>query len=689
MHDWLHLIESWAEIWAASLWRAAWQGSIALALAWGIARTCKFLSPRIMCWVWRVACLKLLIALIWVQPVSLAILPPLPTPAIAVHTETAKPVTSNSVPAEQSPETYARAIVPRAASTIAVSITSLLMLTWAAGVCWRVTVSARQWTALRRLRRSVVATSIPRLEALLDEEAARLKIRRRPRLRVSPNADGPLLTGIWRPMIVLPTRIEAMFGDHELQIMLAHELAHLKRQDLAWNWLPTIANWLFYFHPLVWLMTRGWCEAQEAACDELLIQRQVTKPADYGRLLVKLAQRLPTPCTTLAAASVLGVYRNLERRIQRMAQVKPLPLARLLMAGTLLAVVAITASVPWRLEARETNRSASDAGQGKSETSPIADRHDDAPTQESAASLPGKIYCRASLEFKNEAGVVEKYDGIIAINPNTGTWEKIGEFGHNFQVSPDGTRYLYSTFRQPSNSKNHIFDVWMVDAKGGAPVRIVEDAIRPLWSPDGKEVLYFKGKQTKDEGWHGPTWRLDLATMQAKQLPVPETDEVDDWSRAGNWLVTVSDRHAPQGSGYQLYVMRPDGTGERRLTEGALNCYPKFSLDGKRIVYQRLQGRNSLWVVDIDGSNRKQTMIENADGTDAPDDASWSPDGNWLAVKVFDWQTRTEDGKEQRFVSAGEGNDRIAIIAPDGANRRILELKGALKVQWIEDPQWY
>jgi Tol biopolymer transport system component len=126
------------------------------------------------------------------------------------------------------------------------------------------------------------------------------------------------------------------------------------------------------------------------------------------------------------------------------------------------------------------------------------------------------------------------------------------------------------------------------------------------------------------------------------------------------------------------------------LTEGALNCYPKFSPDGKRIVYKRSADVGSLWVVDIDGSNRQQIMVENADGSNAPEDASWSPDGQRLAVKLFDWQTGIgDDGKEERFVSAGEGNDRIAIFTPDGTNRQILRLEDVLKTHWIEDPEWY
>jgi beta-lactamase regulating signal transducer with metallopeptidase domain/Tol biopolymer transport system component len=691
MHDWLLIIEPWTEIWAASLWRATWQGTIALGLAWCIARS-KFLSPRIVCWIWRAACLKVLATLFWAQPVSLAVLPPQPSVGAAVPTEFATPAASGVMFEEPAAERIARPSSPSEPSTSAVSVASLLVLAWLAGCCWRVTVSARQWNSLRQLRRSAVPTSSVFLRSLLHEEAKRLGIGRRPRLGTSPSADGPLLTGIWRPLVMLPARIEEMFGERELRIMLAHELAHLKRHDLAWNWLPTIVGWLFFFHPLVWLMTRSWCEAQEAACDELLIQEQVTGPADYGRLLVKLAQQLPRePRSTLAAAGVLGAYRSLERRIQRMALVKPFSFGRLFVATTLLATVALPASVPWQLVAREATRTTSGAERAQRDSLLIADGREGEEIQPAATPLPGKIYCRASLEFKSDLDAVEKYFGVIAIDPNSGAWEKIGEFGSRFQISPDGKRYLYSIDRQPADgSKPYTSDIWVTDAEDGTPGRIVEDAICPLWSPDGKEVLYFKGKDSEDTGWRGPTWLYDLATKQAKKLPVPETDEVDDWSREGNWLVTASDRHPPHGSGYQLYVMHPDGTGERRLTEGELNCYPKFSPDGKRIVYKRSADLGSLWVVDIDGSNRKQVMIENADGSDTPERADWSPDGKWLVAKVFNWQTRTtDDGKIEKFLSGGDGKDRIAILLPDGTNRRVLQLKGVLKTNWIGDLQWY
>src|SRR5262245_53510661 len=123
-------------------------------------------------------------------------------------------------------------------------------------------------------------------------------------------------------MIVLPADASDRFDESELRLLLAHELAHQKRRDLAWNWLPTVVGWLLYFHPLVWLLKRSWLQAQEAACDELLVQSRSARPSEYGRLLLRLAQCGPRPHLGLAAAGVLGAYRNLERRIVAMAHVK-------------------------------------------------------------------------------------------------------------------------------------------------------------------------------------------------------------------------------------------------------------------------------------------------------------------------------------------------------------------------------
>ena len=354
------LVEQWSDFCATGLWRATWQGAVAIGLVWVIARWCTFVSPRIVCWLWRLACLKLLVALVWGAPIGIPLLPtrqaiPREVPAFAAIERPAA-ASENEVPVEpprpivaDRPFDWRWAVGP-------------LLLVWLGGALYFVGCTLGEWRVLHRLVRSS-RPAPDRLATICAEEASRLGVRRSPLLRLCGQAKSPMLVGIRRPTIVLPEWIEASFEYAEIRLMIAHELAHQNRHDLAWNWLPALTGWLFYFHPLVWLMTRGWSEAQEAACDELLIERDVSQPATYGRLLLKLAAGPADESGSLATAGVLGAYRNLERRMIGLARVRPLSLRRLRWAFCALLLAGTVGIVPWQLTAQETKPAKANAAQ--------------------------------------------------------------------------------------------------------------------------------------------------------------------------------------------------------------------------------------------------------------------------------------------------------------------------------------
>ncbi len=359
MSQFLHTIEPWVELTGASLWRASWQGAIAIAAAWAIARWCTFLSPRVVCWVWRLACLKLLVALFWIQPIAVPVLPANPSLNVAASDGLAEPLAAHpafepvaaAAPADRQIPATALLIDPQPARLL---LSTWLLALWLAGVACGVAITARQWRLVHLLRRAAEPASSDLLHQACRQEAERLGVRRLPQLQITAQAESPLLAGILRPTIILPNSALHVFDAAELRVMLAHELGHLKRHDLLWNWLPMVAGWLFFFQPLVWVLMRRWSEAQEAACDELLIQNQVARPAQYGRLLLKLATHWPRePRSSLAAAGVLGAYRNLERRILAMTQVKPFSARRLTFAAGVLLLITATGIVPWRLVAQQ------------------------------------------------------------------------------------------------------------------------------------------------------------------------------------------------------------------------------------------------------------------------------------------------------------------------------------------------
>jgi beta-lactamase regulating signal transducer with metallopeptidase domain len=333
---------------------------------------------------WRLACLKLLVGLIALGPITIPILPLAPPPTTTVAAPA--PVEVRSAPSTSELPTEAgirRVAEPIEAAQHRLAASTILMAVWLIGVAFFTSLSVRELLSVRKLRKSANPIHDGILLGLCRREATRLGVNRLPRIAISPVADSPLLAGIWQPSIILPTRVAEQFDELELRLILAHELAHQQRSDLAWNWLATFVGWLFFFHPLVWLLRRSWLEVQEAACDELLVQRHAACPSEYGRLLLKFA--LPRPQLALATAGVLGAHQNLQRRILAMTRVREFSRYRLLAAASLISIFATICIVPWQLVAQEASKPKSTEAGVQKESN--ADQRDSAPN---GAAAPEK-----------------------------------------------------------------------------------------------------------------------------------------------------------------------------------------------------------------------------------------------------------------------------------------------------------
>ncbi len=361
MSDFLMRLDQWSGFWSESLWRASLQGGIAIAAAWAIVHGCRFLSARVRCWIWRLACLKLLVAFVWNQPLALAVLPvrAAAQPAnVAVVPTSPQPRVASQVGSYELTNVANPPIVREAeAGGTEISLTTVLFLLWGSGVAYGMFRTAKRWHAIVRLRsRTEPVLSAAWLRDLCDE-AERMDFGRLPQLCFSRQADNVQLVGIRRPAIILPEGSLEALSDEERRLVLAHELAHCQRRDLAWNWLPAVARCLFFFHPLVWVLVRGWCQAQEAACDELVIQSAVNRRATYGRLLLKMSTRWPDERqNALVAAGISGTYRQLEQRILAMTRVKPHSKPKLAAAAAAALLIVAGGVIPWRLVAQEPAR---------------------------------------------------------------------------------------------------------------------------------------------------------------------------------------------------------------------------------------------------------------------------------------------------------------------------------------------
>ncbi len=110
---------------------------------------------------------------------------------------------------------------------------------------------------------------------------------------VSASCRGPFVTGVFRPVIVLPTEVESMSKVQQEQILL-HELAHVARHDPLAQLGHQLAGILLWWNPLFWLVQRRANLVRESACDEIAM-RYGTDPRGYADLLFRYAAASRSP----------------------------------------------------------------------------------------------------------------------------------------------------------------------------------------------------------------------------------------------------------------------------------------------------------------------------------------------------------------------------------------------------------
>jgi len=355
MNAWIDPLNALSATWLDLLVRASWQGGIALAVIWLIARFVSRLPAAHKVWLWRLAFLKLLAGLIWVSPVVLPILPQ-QTPAVPVVTETI-PVTLAHAEATADLPQPAQVVVPT--MTIEPMPTGLhlrgwLFLAWCAALFICTLRVVRHWHDTQSLLRGSRPLSNGAVEECIGALSERLRLKSAPSVSESPAVFSPMLVGIFRPQIILPRGLADSASSSRLELMLAHELAHLRRKDLLWLWLFTLGETLFFFHPLVWLARREWTLATEAACDEMAIRLTRQTPRDYGEMLVDIvaATSRRSNATPLVAVGIIENANTLKRRLKLMINTRTRFAS---IGGLALISIATLLLVPWKLAAQEAD----------------------------------------------------------------------------------------------------------------------------------------------------------------------------------------------------------------------------------------------------------------------------------------------------------------------------------------------
>lgn len=164
-------------------------------------------------------------------------------------------------------------------------------------------------------------------------------IKRDVKLMESKYVDVPLTYGIWKLVVLIPTAMLLNLHPNQLEAILVHELAHIKRHDYLVNLFQSVMEVCFFFHPVFWYINKTIKEQRENACDDLVIENGIKRESlAYGLANVLNYSQNNPPEVAMAAVKRQNPTLNRIKRIMGVSNspTQPTTLTSMLMIFTLL-----------------------------------------------------------------------------------------------------------------------------------------------------------------------------------------------------------------------------------------------------------------------------------------------------------------------------------------------------------------
>jgi beta-lactamase regulating signal transducer with metallopeptidase domain len=196
------------------------------------------------------------------------------------------------------------------------SVHQMVAAVWLLGTfCYLLLVGVRAGEFLRAVRRSRRDVPEP-LRTEVATVAARIGLRRPPRLLLVEAALPPMVWPGWRPIVLLPQRLVESLGASARQLLLIHELTHLRRRDHLLRWFEIGVVALYWWNPIAWWAVHRLQQSEEECCDAAVLSFQPDQATDYGRVLLAVGEFLSTGGLAAPDLSIGAARQNqLKRRL--------------------------------------------------------------------------------------------------------------------------------------------------------------------------------------------------------------------------------------------------------------------------------------------------------------------------------------------------------------------------------------
>ncbi len=217
------------------------------------------------------------------------------------------------------------------------SLQALLVGVWLSGAVLMLMRGTREIVAVRSwLRECDKECDISSILGVVRELAERLGVRRAVRVVVSARVAAPAVCGAFWPVILIPTAMLTGIPAEQWRVIIAHELAHVRRWDALVSLGQLIVESLLFFNPAVWWLSQQVRIEREACCDALAA-RVLGQPLSVARTLVDVAQTLVESATSTSRLALPFAEPTpegeLTDRVQRLVDPDRTPQSRLTWIG--------------------------------------------------------------------------------------------------------------------------------------------------------------------------------------------------------------------------------------------------------------------------------------------------------------------------------------------------------------------
>jgi uncharacterized protein (TIGR03435 family) len=224
----------------------------------------------------------------------------------------------------------------------AVAIWPVLAAVWMLGAAVTTGVWLLRWRRVARAVRAGSAVVRGREHDILRRLEAKAGRSGRPLAIVSSRgALEPGVFGIVTPVLLWPASIGERLSDDQVEAIIAHEIAHVRRRDNLAAAVHMVVQAIFWFHPLVWWLGARLVDERERACDQEVI-RLGSEPGVYAEGILRTVQfYVESPLVCVAGVTGSDLKRRIEEIMHNRAGIDLSSWRKLLLAGAAVAAVAV------------------------------------------------------------------------------------------------------------------------------------------------------------------------------------------------------------------------------------------------------------------------------------------------------------------------------------------------------------